>query len=214
MKKLIALFMAVAMILCLAACGTESDGGSGKTTGIVGQWEGSMDMTSAMEQMMSESLDMEVEMKDLELVMTFDFAEDGSFSCTVDEKSAEKLIANMIDSVVDVMVEALESEGVDLEAVGMTKDALREMLEEEMDSDDLIDDLAIFENGYYVYENDCIYTGDDLDELKEDAEGFAEEIWEVSITGKTMKVTGITSEEGESLEDVLPGVLPLTFKKK
>lgn len=213
MKKLIALLMALAMILCFAACGTESEGGSGKV-GIVGKWEGAMDMTSAMEQMMSESLDMEVEMKDLELVMIFDFAKDGSFTCVVDQKSAEKLIDNMIDSIVDVMVDALEAEGVDLEATGMTKDSLREMLEEEMDPDDLIDDLAIFEDGYYIYENDCLYTGDDLDELKEDAEGSAEEIWEVSITGKTMKVTAITSEDGESLEDVLPGVLPLTFKKK
>ena len=213
MKKLIALFMTMAMILCLAACGTASEGGSGKT-GITGKWEGSMNMTSAMEQMMSESLGMDVEMKDLELVMIFDFAKDGSFTCKVDEKSAEKLIDNMIDSVVDVMVEAFEAEGVDLEAAGMTKDSLREMLEEEMDSDDLIDDLAIFEDGYYIYEDGCIYTGDDLDELKEDAEGAAEEIWEVSITGKTMKVTNITNEDGENLEDVLPGVLPLTFKKK
>lgn len=213
MKKLIALFMALAMVLCFAACGTESEGGSAKPT-IVGDWEGTMDVTAAMEEMMSESLDMEIEMKDLALVMIFEFDKDGSFTCEVDEKSAEKLLDNMIDSVVDVLVEALEAEGVDLEAAGMTKDSLREMMEEEMDAEDLIDELTLFEDGYYIYENGCIYTGADLDELKEDAEGSAEEIWEVKLTGKTMKVTNITNAEGDSLEDVLPGVLPMTFNKK
>lgn len=213
MKKLIALLMALAMVLCFAACGTESEGGSEKTT-IVGEWEGAMDVTSALEEVMSESLGMDIEMKDLELVMLFDFDKDGSFTSEVDEKSAQKLLDNMIDAVVDVLVEALEAEGVDLEEQGMTKDSLREMMEEEMDTEDLISELAIFEDGYYLYENGCIYTGDDLDDLKEDAEANSEEIWEVRLSGKTMKVTNITNSDGESLEDVLPGVLPMTFKKK
>lgn len=216
MKKLIALFMALAMVLCFAACGTESDGGSAKETTptVVGEWEGSMDMTTAMEGVMTDSLGMEIEMKDLALVMTFEFNKDGSFTCEVDEESAEKLLNNMIDSVVDVLVEALEAEGVDLEAEGMSKEDLRSMMEEEMDMDDLISELAIFEDGYYIYENDCIYTGSDLDALKEDAEANSDEIWEVSLSGKTMKVTNITDANGDSMDDVLPGVLPLTFKKK
>ena len=213
MKKLFAALMALVMVLSFAACGSETAAGKGETT-IVGSWTGAMDMTQAMEEMMEASLGVEVPMEDIAMNLTFKFNSDGSLECSVDEKSAEKMVENMIDAVVNVLVETLEAEGVDLEAEGLTEADIREMMEESLSVDDMVESMTeSFDDVYYVYKDGVVYTADNLDELKEDPEANSEETWEVKLSGNTLKIIDIVDADGESMNDVIPGVLPMTFKK-
>lgn len=218
MKKLLALLLAVVMVLCMAACSADEDddkkSGAANKEGetIVGEWTGKMDFTEYLNTMMSDQMGVDVEADDLSLTITMDLKKNGEMSVEVDEDSAEEMISDLVDYVLDAMVEMLEDQGVSLEDTGYTKDQMREMLMDEMDMD-ATDLVGGFEGGYYVYEDGYIYASSDEDALNEDPEENAEEIYEVQLKGNTLKIKDIIDANGDSLDDMVPGVLPITLEK-
>ena len=147
MKKILALTLSVLMIFALlAGCG----GKAGKLSDeemIVGRWEWTMDagklFTAAFEQM---GVDVGSNKK-AELKVYFDFAADGTYSVSVDQASAEKMVADVTDIAKDLVkalypAEALEQaaaqEGVDVETLldQMAAEAAQEMDLDELESEE------------------------------------------------------------------------------
>ena len=230
LKKLIALLMALAMILAMAACGSEekepsvitpngenvveNNDEADEETDIVGKWVGTMDMTDAMNEVMSATAGMDVELEDIAVELIFNFKKNGELECEIDEDSVEEMAEKLITGVVEMTIQMLEDQGTSLEDIGMTEEDIYDEIAASVDVDELVDSMVGgFGGTYYVYEDGTIYTGTDEDELNEDPEGNAEEIWEVTLKGKTMKITDIINADGDSLNDVVPGVLPMTLKK-
>lgn len=197
MKKLVALFLILVVILSLTACGKKD-----KNSGIVGTWDCEIDMTDYFRE--SLELDADMEMEDIILVLSITFKSNGSLVAKLDQDSYEE----MLDIVTEVSWELVKEEA---EEEGVTKDTYAELIKESLDYDTFSEQF-LQGDSYYIYQNDRICIGGDLEELKEDPDD-ARRVWEVSVNGNTMKVTDIL-EDGEQIESAITENLPLEFKKK
>ena len=204
MKKLFAVLLTLAMLLGLAAC---TSGGSGAPT-IVGAWEGSMDMSAALNSMLQMELGEKINVK-----MLLTFKEDGKYTFKLDEDS----IADASDALIDVMIEMIEellvgTEGGSLEdalaAEGMTIADLKAQYKQELDLAELLGDST--EEGYYRYEEGKIYTAEDKDDFDE---GDYDSIYTVTLLGKTLTITDIETD-GESAAELMSDMFPMVFTKQ
>lgn len=229
-KKLLALLLAVVMLLSLAACADtddDDDDDSGKSSAgsqkdddeesIVGEWEGELDFGALLNEMMGAADDETAEYFDfdgLTITMIFNFEKNGELSIEADEDSLQ----DMVDEVVDIMVDGYEKMLKDADmswedALGMSEDDFRDAMAEEFDADALEEMTSeIASEGYYVVVDDRIYTDEDEENL-ENAEEDATEYLEFKLSGDTLTIKDIVSD-GESVDEYLPGMLPLKLKRK
>lgn len=207
MKKLFAILLTLAMLLGLAACSTSSSNGGGEVT-IVGTWEGSVDIGSAM----SALLQMEIDAS-LPISMTLTFEEDGTYTSAIDKDSIEDMMDSLVDLVIEMVVAMSGDPDMDLEAElakeGMTMAEFKEQLMGQMNIEDMLGETET--SGYYKYEDGKLYMVDE----KEDLEDAIEENECTSITLTANKLTMTDAEQdGEKLSEVMPGLLPIVFTRK
>ena len=202
MKKILALTLSVLMIFALlAGCGGKADKLSDEEM-IVGRWEWTMDagklFTAAFEQM---GVDVGSNKK-AELKVYFDFAADGTYSVSVDQASAEKIVADVTDIAKDLVkalypAEALEQaaaqEGVDVETL---LDQMAAEAAQEIDLDDLES-----EEGTYKFADGKLYFDSDT-----------EEAFTYKLSAKKLELTGIdTSEMDEEEEAAISMMIDYIF---
>ena len=172
LKRLLCVLMALAMVACLAACGSseeeDDDKGSSKKSKksssqeedtLVGEWEAEIDITDYIASIM-ESQGFEMDLDDFVMVMTVVFDEDGTYEAEIDTAKMEKAMKNFANDLWDLMVEMVAEQGgmseseaeAALEDQGYTKDVLLE----EMGIEGMFEDLEA-ESG------DWELDGDELD---------------------------------------------------
>ena len=197
MKKILALTLSVLMIFALlAGCGGKADKLSDEEM-IVGRWEWTMDagklFTAAFEQM---GVDVGSNKK-AELKVYFDFAADGTYSVSVDEASAEKMVTDLTDIAKDLVkalypAEALEQaaaqEGVDVETL---LDQMAAEAAQEIDLDDLES-----EEGTYKFADGKLYFDSDT-----------EEAFTYKLSAKKLELTGIETSEMDEEEAAMANMM-------
>lgn len=192
MKKILALTLSVLMIFALlAGCGGKADKLSDEEM-IVGRWKWTVDVGKLFT--MGMSIDSG---KKAELIMYFDFEADGTYSSSVDEASAEKMVAAMTDIAKDLLksiypVETLEQmaaqEGVD---VGTLLDELAAEAAQEMDLDELES-----EEGTYKFADGKLYFDSDT-----------EEAFTYKLSAKKLELTGIETSEMDEEEAAMANMM-------
>ena len=202
MKKILALTLSVLMIFALlAGCGGKADKLSDEEM-IVGRWEWTMDagklFTAAFEQM---GVDVGSNKK-AELKVYFDFAADGTYSVSVDQASAEKMVADMTDIAKDLLksiypVETLEQmaaqEGV---SVGTLLDELAAEAVASMDLSELDSEPEV-----YRFEDGKLY-------MDEETPGA----FIYKLSAKKLELTGVdTSEMDEEEEAAISMMIDYIF---
>ena len=207
MKKLFAILLTLAMLLGLAACGTSGGNGGGKVT-IVGTWEGSVDISSAMGTLLQMELD-----TSLPISMTLTFKEDGTYTSAIDEDSIEDMMDSMVDLAIEMVIAMSGDPDMDLEAElakeGMTMTDFKEQLMGQMNVEDMLGETET--SGYYKHEDGKLYMVDE----KEDLEEAIEENECTLITLTANKLTMVDAEQdGEKLSEVMPGLFPMVFTRK
>ena len=207
MKKLFAILLTLAMLLGLAACGSSGGNGGGKVT-IVGTWEGSVDISSAMGTLLQTELD-----TSLPISMTLTFKEDGTYTSAIDEDSIENMMDSMVDLAIEMAIAMSGDPDMDLEAElakeGMTMEDFKEQLMGEMNIEDMLGETET--SGYYKHEDGKLYMVDE----KEDLEEAIEENECTIITLTANKLTMVDAEQdGEKMSEVMPGLFPMEFTRK
>lgn len=191
--------LSVLMIFALlAGCGGKADKLSDEEM-IVGRWKWTVDVSKLFT--MGMSIDGG---KKAELIMYFDFETDGTYSSSVDEASAEKMVAAMTDIAKDLLksiypVETLEQmaaqEGV---SVGTLLDELAAEAAQEIDLDDLES-----EEGTYKFADGKLYFDSDTD---------TEEAFTYKLSAKKLELTGVdTSEMDEEEEAAISMMIDYIF---
>ena len=197
MKKILALTLSVLMIFALlAGCGGKADKLSDEEM-IVGRWKWTVDVSKLFT--MGMSIDGG---KKAELIMYFDFETDGTYSISVDEASAEKMVADMTDIAKDLLksiypVETLEQmaaqEGV---SVGTLLDELAAEAVASMDLSELDSEPEV-----YRFEDGKLY-------MDEETPGA----FIYKLSAKKLELTGVdTSEMDEEEEAAISMMIDYIF---
>lgn len=203
--KILALVLALTLVLSLAACS--------KGPSIAGSWKYTVDFQKAMEASGEaeglEELGEEMAglFDGLTMVMVLDLTEDGKYTFAFDEASVKAaaeglvskmkellpgMLASMYDMSEDELKELLESQGTSIDA--MLKD-----MEDEFDTNELVDQIKeATSTGTYTYE------GGKLTLKGDNGEGDV-----LVVTLEENKLT-VTEVEGEGFDDYKV-LLPMEF---
>ncbi len=229
LSKLLALLLALAMVFCLVACGSDNDvannddddkGSSSvekeeteqKQTDaekIVGNWVCNMDLSKAMAEELEVALgdDSIAPSDSFYMNLSLDF-DDGEFTLSVeiDKNSLENYMAALVDNMVDYMYDMAEEEGMSKEDFETTFEeqygmTLQEYVAEQADLtvEGFADEMSSEVSGYYELDEDEGYIYVGEDEDELDTK---EEAMEYSFNGKELTISGIISD-GEKLDDPL-----------
>lgn len=193
--KILSILLAVMMLVCLVACDKDEDGGKGGKKGdsIVGKWEGKLSDKAIEEMLGAEDLDI-----DTELMIYFEFDEDGEGKMGFDEDNFKDFVEEFAELSLEMMAEEMGMTADDmLSAMDMTKDEYIDLVFAEMDSTEMEIEFA--------YEID----GDEMTLTNEDDE---ESVITFELDGDELKMTDI-EEEGAS-EDLIAAMFPLTLERK
>ncbi len=232
MKKKLALLLALVMVLALVFVGCDSDkdkdnddkDSNTKTTTeaatttvppsteelVVGKWTATVDFTDALVSSMGDMGDMAdyFDFKDFELKFVYELKADKTYTIVMDEDvteaSADKLVDQMMDGMVDYMDDILAGSGMTFEDVlaseNMTMDDYKASLRDEMD----LSDFDISGEGTYTVDGNTIVLSE---------EGYDETTTFTYADGalKFVSIDGEASdEELEMMNDTLKGSI---FKK-
>jgi len=181
---------------------------------LVGKWEGEMNLGAAMDAMLTgEVLFSYCDFDDLAVTMTFTFDDDGTLEIEVDEDSCKDMVDDIVDIVMDGIEEYLDANGATWDDVGATKSEMREAMMEQF-SEDAIMEMAesMAGSGYYVAVDDRIYTAEDEDDLEDEVDEDSSYM-EFSLKGDKLTIKDIV-DDGESIDDYIPGMMPITLKRK
>ena len=202
-KRILALFLALALCVSLCACGKESP--------IAGNWKGVLDYSKILEEELShEDVWEGIPIVGVQLEICFEFSKDGTFSTQITQESVDAMVEALLDIAVDGMIRNLQQQGAEVPS----RDVIRQALKDKIDVSSLTAPLEFtFGSGYYVYENNRIYIGSQERSLLVNPEENAAEILDVSIAGDTITVTQLQSQDA-SAEDFLPGLLPFDLVKQ
>ncbi len=203
MKKTLAILLA-ALMLCSALAFTGCQG----TAGIVGKWSTDLDMSSDLEDMLSE--DIQIDTSFAKVTMQYEFKEDGTYTATVTEDSLNKFIDNLIDAIIDAAKTEFAAEGKSFEeGVGMSEEEVRTTYKS------LYEQYMTFpeeDNCSYKLDGDKLYMGEDAETLEKNVTdgNYAE----VKLEGGTLTFVSFKGEDpdGEVTEGMTE-LLPVTFKR-
>lgn len=202
-KRILALLLALALCLSLSACGEENP--------IVGSWKGTLDYSRILqEELSSEDVWETIPIEGVRLEIFFEFHPDGSFQSKISQESIDAMVERLLDIAVAGLAENLK----DREDVSFTPEELRQTLKDRIDTSALTAPLEFtFGSGYYVFRNNCIYIGSQERSLRVNPSENAAEILDVTLTGDTITVTRLHSQD-TSAEVFLPGLLPFDLVKQ
>lgn len=217
-KKLLALLLALAMVLCFTACGKNGSKG-GK---INGTWVTEIDATAFMASQLSAMGIEEDKVPDLILSFQIEFDGKNEYTFSVEENATEKAYNKFLEKFEDLLVDFLYDQGED---AGYSKSEYSALFEEQYElsieeyvteyvkdsmSFDSFKDSFEEETGYYKVKGDKIYVAEDEDEL-DDSEAYVE----FELDGKKLSFKDYEDNAFE-LDDLdeLGVELPLVFNKK
>lgn len=210
MKKWIALFMALVMVLSLVACkksGNENKDKNSTATKaepapIVGDWAGEINMTELIGALLSEVHGIPFTFEDLTYSVVFTFNADGTYKSAVDEEDGTQIVNNLIDGIVNSLIAAGATE---------TEEELREKINSQMDLGAFTESfISDYKAGYYVYKNNRIYMAEE--DMNGKYEENAETVWEITLDSGTMVVEDMLDVEGNSGKDHSYGLLPIVLQ--
>ena len=229
MKKTISaasLLLAVLMIaMCCVGCGDSKSDSSADTGSIVGKWSYTLDYDTILDTAMGQTLaDADDQQKaymeslleafeGVSLTLWMDFKADGTYSLSADEAeltSAMDSVKAKLKEKLPEMLAALGMSSEDMESqlsqAGYTMDSYVDLLLSQMDTTSMIEQMK--KGGVYLLEGDKLYvSSDDNNEI--DKTSYVV----VSISGSTMKVTEVVSDDDSST--AFPKeLLPLTLTKE
>lgn len=176
-RKLFALGLSAAMVLCLASCTGKSAGGSEPKDKLVGTWVCEHDFLAEMkEQAVSGSPELEeyFQLDEFVIPIQLTFSEDDVVTLSVIEDQMETQMDSFKDAVMDATLEYLQAQidqqgngTVDLDGLlgmmGTSREDLEASMEDAMDP--IMDELyeTSNEEGQYKATEDTIFTSDDVD---------------------------------------------------
>lgn len=174
---------------------------------LVGSWKGSFAIGDMLESVYNEMFGDYFDFDDITLDIVYTFTED-TLTISADEDSVEAMVEPLVEGLYNGLKAYAAAEGEDL---GMTDEELYDYCEENLDVDSLVESFQA-ETGYYAVVDGKLYSGEDAEELEDEiAEGENYEVIEVS--GNVLTVTDMV-EDGESINDYYPDLLPLTLNKQ
>ena len=188
-SKLLALLMALAMIMsCMVGCGektkkstaksSEKSGNSQveKETGIVGTWEGSINMGETAEELA------ETPLADLEVSVVVDFKADGKMTAKIDTDK-DAIAAAMKDYMLDMLKETGMTAEAYAEATGQSiDDSVKELI------DEMTEELSATKEGFYKYEDGKLLTRETEDDEWDEDSNFELQGDKMTITEDNMKL--------------------------
>lgn len=223
MSKLLALLLALVMVFCLAACGSdnkesknnedetkahiEEPKGKSDEEKLVGQWALRFDLSDAMGAMFADAFGDDSFAPNTELYMyiTLEFDDgEGMMGSVLDEDSLDDYMADLGDNLVDYLYDLAEENGKSREEFEAQVDADYGMTVEEYVEEEIAlaieaasEELTVEMSFCYEVDEDegCIYIGEDEDELSSKQEAMI-----YSFSGSKLSITGFISE-GEEIDD-------------
>ena len=203
MKKklsvLLSLILVFAMTFTLFGCGEDNDSDddeSGSKSGIVGTWEGDIDMTSFLNNMLSGS---GITLNDFKFTMIFEFKIDGTYKCSADPESLKNAAVGMFEDMASAAGMTLDQL---LAASGVS--SIDELIESSFSTDDITE--GITSEGKYKLEGDKLYYSEDADsEISED------EYDTIKLSKNTLEFVSHTGDSAD--EETIAAFYPLTFKR-
>jgi len=158
-----------------------------------------------------------IEIDSFELLMTFEFEEDGSAQASIDEDSFEDAFGDFLDDMIDGMEDyfedVLEASGSDMSVdeylEAETGMSLREYVEEL--AEDMVDMDSVAESftagGEYLLEEDKLYFSDDKGEIDKSTY--------IKIELSEKKLTFVEMVSDEEIPEAAKAMYEdLTFKRK
>lgn len=218
-KKLLALTVCVLMVVSLSACSMLGS----LNNPVLGAWVWEINMTDLLEESLG-SLDLE-DLPDKEMIIyaIFEFSDNGILTLSFDKEASAATVEAYMDDLVEIMVDYMY--GI-AESSGMTRDQfdelcesqygspaeeyIRSMVDDNIDTQDFMDDLSGKESMYYKVDGNKIYLAD----LKEELAGSDSYI-EFTVSGSNMTFSSISGDvlDMSELEDL--GVeTPIELVKK
>ena len=203
--KLLALLLALAMMLSLAACGSEQKK-------LVGTWEGTLDLASAYNEAMSAEaiVDQYLTIDELNIVVLMTFREDGTYDMTVTDESIDNVMVHLREVFKQGIGEYLMmilGEDVD----GMTLDEVLEMLEFDLDAmveesitPEMIEELSseLTASGTFSAEDGKLYMSDGFGE----GEVATFDFYSLEGDTLTLESSGVADESTEMM-------YPMVFRR-
>ena len=231
--KILSLFIAILMVLSLAACGEsttdDTDKGdkdntskdSGKSGTIYGTWISTeidfakIEGSGSGEDGEGAGLSLEdMGLADLKVKMIYTFNEDGTYAQTFDDASLDVITEKMADFSVKMMEAFAEAMGSSLEelltSMGQTLDEYKASVSNK-------DDYK--SNGKFKIDGNKLFTLEDLkaDETEDGGEEVAAErtfdenvYFEFELSGNTLTFTNCVDPEDPAPE----GLFPIVFTRK
>ena len=208
MKRIVSLALVLVMVAMLFA-------GCGKTDQekLVGVWQGEMDLTEALREALSETVE-DMEIEKVAVTLLFTFTEEGSYTMKLDEESVKTAMDGLMETLETALKTSLESES---EAMGMTADQALAALG--MTMDEFVDAMiGMFEEmdlageltknfktqGKHLAEEGKLYMSNSVDTDPDKSEYFSYTL-EGDVLTLTERVGGEASEE--DMEMVFPVIL-------
>lgn len=152
-RKLFALGLSAAMVLCLASCAGKSAGGSEPKDKLVGTWVCEHDFLAEMkEQAVSGSPELEeyFQLDEFVIPIQLTFSEDDVVTLSVIEDKMETQMDNFKDAVMEATMGYLQAQ-IDQEG------------QDSMDLDDLLSMMGTSREDLEASMEDTIFTSDDVD---------------------------------------------------
>ena len=181
---------------------------------LVGKWVGDMSFGPYLGAILGgEVLFSYCDFDDLAVTVTFTFGDDGTLSIEVDEDSCKDMVDDIADIIIDGVEDYLDANGATWEDAGMTKEEMRESVMAQFTEDAIIEMAeSMASSGYYVAVDDRIYASEDEDDLEDEVEEDSNYM-EFSLKGDKLTIKDIV-DDGESIDDYIPGMVPITLKRK
>lgn len=214
MKKIIALMLALLMVFAMTACGGETattETAAIEEKGITGTWSYDFDVIDDLLDSMGsmDGLEDYVKIDSFVIRILLTFNEDGTYAITIDEDhlraGAEDLIDSMKEGAKAYFAQTLKDSGVDMsveDAMAMAGVDLDTMFTADMIMDEI--DTTDISAGQYKFENDTLYSSQDVNEAPDMNEGEA-----CTVSGDSLTLSGLSGVEGTPLE----GLESVTFTR-
>lgn len=212
MKKIISVLLAIVLVLSLAACASSAKP-AGQEDSIVGTWKGSLDMSQILKDALEEEgMEVPADVGDISFAMIFTFTEEGTVTVDVDQESLTAMATKVVDFMLETTISALKDQGIDLSAMGMSEESIRQMLEQYVNPEELISSMDMTQtDGYYLYKDGKIYGGDTKEELNDVSE--SQDYMVVELKGNQLTILDIVAE-GEKATDDLSFMFPIVLTKQ
>ena len=216
--KLLGMLVILCMLVATVGCAgndkasDDDDKKKDKEPSVVGTWEAEMDLATAMNGLLGESLGVETDFEDLSMKVVLELKNDDTYVFTADEESAEAFVDEFLKQFKDLMKTFVEDAAKEydmtfdefLTEMGYASfDAFFEEASADMDAETLVGEFASTEDGAYKFKGNKLWLGEG-DEVDE------ETYYVIKLDDDTMTWKEATGTEEEMSEYLLP----LKFTKK